>query len=153
MKNLFRTLGVSFFLTACLLFTLSFFKIITVSNTVVTNTKTTKPSSVGSKSLPQQVIQSSVRPRPSTVTQTTTTTTTQQQSSSEKVSFTVKQNDTSYSVADRLLEQGLIKNVDEFNNYMLANNLGQYIQTGTFKLRKNMTIKELGETLTTYPGN
>lgn len=150
MKNLFRTLGVSFFLTACLLFTLSFFKIITVSNTVVTNTETTKPSSVDSKSLPQQITQSSVKPRPSTVTQTTTT---QQQSSSEKISFTVNQDDTSYSVANRLLEQGLIKNVEEFNNYMLANNLGQYIQTGTFKLSKNMTIKELGETLTTYPGN
>lgn len=152
MKNLFRTLGVSFFLSACLLFGLSFFKIITVSNPITTSNNTSSQSATVSRSATQQVNQTTVSTTQSTVAQTTTTTRTQQ-GSSEKVSFTVSSDDTSYSVADRLLEQGIIKNVDEFNDYMLANDLGRYIQTGTFELRKNMTLKELGETLTTYPGN
>lgn len=152
MKNLFRTLGISFFLTACLLFTLSFFKIIKSSNTIGTNSNSSKQSAQVSKSLSQQrkQSQSSSKKRPSVATQTQTRT---QQRSTEKISFTVSQDDTSYSVANKLFEQGIIKNVDEFNNYMMSNNLSQFIQTGTFKLHKNMTLKELGETLTTYPGN
>lgn len=158
MKNIFRTLGISLFLTACLLFALSFFKIITISDTVSNNTSTTKPSSVVSTSSPQQVTQTTQAPVETTQTTTTQTTrtqttTTSQQSSSEKVSFTVNSDDTSYSVAEKLFEQGIIKNIDEFNNYMLNNNLSQYIQTGTFELHSNMSLEELGQTLTTYPGN
>lgn len=156
MKNLFRTLGVSLFLSACLLFTLSYFKIITVTDTVTDNITTTKPSSAVSTTAPQQVTQTTVGTTQATTTvQTTTvqTTTTPQQSPTEKVTFTVTSDDTSYSVAERLLERGIIKNVDEFNDYMLTNDLSQYIQTGTFELRNDMTLKELGETLTTYPGN
>lgn len=151
MKNTFRTLGVSFFLSACMLFALSFFKIISVAEP----TQTATPSSSVTTSNTSQPTESSQASATTPTTQQNQPATTQSTSQrpSEKVSFTVNSDDTSYSVAERLLESGVIQSVDDFNNYMLNNDLSQYIQTGTFDLRQNMSLEELGQTLTTYPGN
>lgn len=160
MKNLFRTLGISFFLTACALFALLSFKIITASEVATTVDKPNTTQQATQTTKTTQTVRTSAQATRTTQTgQTSSQSTTSRQetntaqNSTAKIKFTVNSEDTSYTVAEKLLAQGVIKNVDEFSEYMINNNLSQYIQTGTFELRKDMPLQELGKTLTTYPGN
>lgn len=154
MKQALAFTGFGLFLAASLLFGVKHFNVLKVNDAQSAITTTTTKAQGASqttttKKQESNTTQSTTKSSSSSqTTQTTTTTTTQ-----EAITFTVSSDDSSHTVADNLLSAGLIENVDTFNTYMETNDLSRSIQTGTFKLKKGMSLEELGKALTTYPGN
>ena len=70
-----------------------------------------------------------------------------------KATFKVKQGIYTPQIADILVEEKIIDDKNKFIKYMDENGYSDYIQLGTFKVTSDMSLKELAETLTTYPGN
>lgn len=66
---------------------------------------------------------------------------------------TVKQGSVSQDIGKELEKEGIIKDAAEFVKYMEDNNYSSRIQIGKFKVNSDMSLKELAETLTTYPGS
>src|SRR5699024_3486497 len=58
-------------------------------------------------------------------------------------------------IVDKLVDKNIIKDKDkqEFLDYLDDNDYSPYIQIGKFKVDSEMSMKELAETFTTYPGN
>ncbi|MBS4761465.1 hypothetical protein KG089_01930 [Carnobacteriaceae bacterium zg-ZUI252] len=153
MKNAFRYIGIGLFLAGSILFALTHFNVLDGA-TKVSQVSTTLASSTSTTSAMRTTQMTT------TTTQTTTVQTTQapqetstSQRSGEVTSFVVTDAATTYSVADDLIAAGIINDADAFIKHMEDNNLSRFIQTGTFSLRKGMSLQELGEALTTYPGN
>lgn len=56
-------------------------------------------------------------------------------------------------IADTLIEKKIIDDRQEFLDYLDDNDYSAYIQIGTFEVNSDMSLKELAEVVTTYPGN
>src|SRR5699024_1916651 len=69
----------------------------------------------------------------------------------KKATVRVKQGDVIKDIGDRLKDEGIIKDVDKFVDYMEDNDYSSYVQIGSFKVHSDMSLKEIAETLTTYP--
>lgn len=70
-----------------------------------------------------------------------------------KVKLTVRQGDLTPDIADFLQEQGIIDDKQEFVDYLEEHDYSPYIQLGTFEVSSDMSLYELAERLTTYPGD
>lgn len=70
-----------------------------------------------------------------------------------KVKIKVKEGMVSQDIAKKLKAEKIIDDEKKFVKYMEDNDYSAYIQIGTFTLKSDMTLKEIAETLTTYPGN
>ena len=75
----------------------------------------------------------------------------------KKVKATITTDDgvVTQEIADKLVEENIIKDKEkqEFLDYLDDNDYSPYIQIGKFKVDSEMSMKELAETFTTYPGN
>lgn len=75
----------------------------------------------------------------------------------KKVKATITTDDgvVTQEIADKLVDKNIIKDKDkqEFLDYLDDNDYSPYIQIGKFKVDSEMSMKELAETFTTYPGN
>src|SRR5699024_9621179 len=75
----------------------------------------------------------------------------------KKVKETIKKDDgvVTQEIADKLVDKNINKDKDkqEFLDYLDDNDYSPYIQIGKFKVDSEMSMKELAETFTTYPGN
>ncbi|MEI3611702.1 hypothetical protein [Pseudogracilibacillus sp. SO30301A] len=71
----------------------------------------------------------------------------------KKVKFTIKKGDVTEDIADTLVDKKILKKDerDKFIKYLEDNDYSPYIQLGTFEVTSEMNIKELAETVTTYP--
>lgn len=70
-----------------------------------------------------------------------------------KAKFTIKEGDVTPDIADILIEKKIIDDRDKFIKYLEDNDYSPYIQLGTFEVTSDMSLKELAETVTTYPGD
>lgn len=75
----------------------------------------------------------------------------------KKVKATITTDDgvVTQEIADKLVEENIIKDKEKqkFLDYLDDNDYSPYIQIGKFKVDSEMSMKELAETFTTYPGN
>lgn len=75
----------------------------------------------------------------------------------KKVKATITTDDgvVTQEIADKLVDENIIKDKEkqEFLDYLDDNDYSPYIQIGKFKVDSEMSMKELAETFTTYPGN
>lgn len=62
-----------------------------------------------------------------------------------KVSITSGMN--SEKVSQMLQMAGIIENAEEFNSYLITNNLGRYLRTGEFQVHSGMSYEEIAEVL------
>lgn len=69
------------------------------------------------------------------------------------ISFKVEPGFVSQDIGEILKDEDIIDDASEFVRYMEDNGYSSYIQIGTFKVNSDMTLKEIAETLTTFPGN
>jgi UPF0755 protein len=63
------------------------------------------------------------------------------------VPFTVEIGETAVSVANKLYEQSLISDPDVFRRFLSYNGLDASLEAGDYELRRNMTMREIAETL------
>lgn len=63
------------------------------------------------------------------------------------VPFTVAVGETAVSVANKLYEQNLISDPDVFRRFLSYNGLDASLEAGDYELRRNMTMREVAETL------
>ncbi len=63
------------------------------------------------------------------------------------VPFSVQVGETAVSVANRLSEQSLISDPDVFRRFLSYNGLDASLEAGDYELRRNMTMREIAETL------
>lgn len=72
-----------------------------------------------------------------------------------KTKFTIKKGDVTQDIADTLVDKKILSKGerDKFIKYLEDNDYSPYIQLGTFEVTSEMSIKELAETVTTYPGD
>lgn len=63
------------------------------------------------------------------------------------VPFTVAVGETAASVANKLYEQNLISDPDVFRRFLSYNGLDASLEAGDYELRRNMTMREIAETL------
>lgn len=70
-----------------------------------------------------------------------------------KTKFTTKDGVVTQDIADILYEKKIIKNKKKFLDYLDDNDYSPYVQIGTFEVSSDMSMKELAEIITTYPGN
>lgn len=63
------------------------------------------------------------------------------------VPFTVAIGETAVSVANKLYEQNLISDPDVFRRFLSYNGLDASLEAGDYELRRNMTMREIAETL------
>ena len=63
------------------------------------------------------------------------------------VTFVVEPGETATGVAAKLEEQGLVVNGDVFGRFMAYHGLDVSLEAGTYRLRPNMTMHEIAETL------
>jgi UPF0755 protein len=68
-------------------------------------------------------------------------------SSTEEVPFVITEGDTYYTIADKLEKAGLIKNVDMYKLYIKLNKPAVGLKVGEYKLRPNMGVKEILNTI------
>src|SRR5690625_19864 len=66
--------------------------------------------------------------------------------------ITVEQGNVSQHIGEKLEQEGIIKDAAEFTKYMEDNNYSSRIQIGSFKVKSDMSLKDLAETFTTFPG-
>lgn len=77
----------------------------------------------------------------------------EEQEEAKTITLKVEQGYVSQDIGKILKDEGFIDDEVEFVQYMEDNGYSSYIQIGTFKLKSDMSLKEIAETLTTYPGN
>src|SRR5699024_12554084 len=67
----------------------------------------------------------------------------------------VDENTYTPDIADKLIDKKIIDKDegDKFIEYIEDNDYSDYIQLGTFKVDSEMSMKDLAETFTTYPGD
>src|SRR5699024_2091702 len=72
-----------------------------------------------------------------------------------KASIKVDENTYTPDIADKLIDKKIIDKDegDKFIEYIEDNDYSDYIQLGTFKVDSEMSMKDLAETFTTYPGD
>lgn len=63
------------------------------------------------------------------------------------VPFTVEVGETAVSISNRLLEQNLITDADLFRLFLRYNGLDASLEAGDYVLRRNMSMREIAETL------
>lgn len=75
----------------------------------------------------------------------------------EVVKASIKVDEDTYTpdIADKLIDEKIIDkdDGDKFIDYIEDNDYSDYIQLGTFKVDSEMSMKDLAETFTTYPGD
>lgn len=71
----------------------------------------------------------------------------------KSVTISVEQGFVPQDIAKALKAENIIDNEAEFVKYMEDNGYSPYVQIGKFKVTSDMDLKQLAETLTTYPGN
>ena len=67
--------------------------------------------------------------------------------SDEEISFVISEGDTYYSIADKLKSAGLIKNEDMYKLYIKLNKPAGGLKVGEYKLRPNMGVEEILNTI------
>ncbi len=67
---------------------------------------------------------------------------------SEMLTITVRPGDSSEAVSRRLEEAGLIESADEFNQYLLDNDLEKVIFVGSFEIPKGSTQEQIARIIT-----
>lgn len=70
-----------------------------------------------------------------------------------KAKFTTKDGVVTQDIADILIDKKIIDDRQKFLDYLDDNNYSPYIQIGTFEVDSDMSMKEIAEIITTYPGN
>lgn len=70
-----------------------------------------------------------------------------------KAKFTTKDGVVTQEVADILVDEKIIDDRQKFVEYLDDNDYSPYLQVGTFEVTSDMSMKELAEVITTYPGN
>jgi|SRR5699024_5793148 len=70
----------------------------------------------------------------------------------KKVKFTIKEGYVTSDIADLLIEKKVIDDRQKFIDYMEDNDYSPSIQLGTFEVKSDASLKDLAETITTYPG-
>jgi len=63
------------------------------------------------------------------------------------VPFTVEVGETAVSIANKLYEMSLISDPDVFRRFLSYNGLDATLEAGDYELRRNMTMREIAETL------
>ncbi|MCB0168352.1 MAG: endolytic transglycosylase MltG [Anaerolineae bacterium] len=63
------------------------------------------------------------------------------------VSFTIEPGETAETIATRLKEMGLLGDADLFRQLLRYNGIDTRLQAGSFQLRRNMTMRQLGAAL------
>ncbi len=63
------------------------------------------------------------------------------------VPFTVAMGESAISISQKLLEQDLISDADVFRLFLRYNGLDSSLEAGDYELRRNMTMREIAETL------
>ncbi|MBF0780404.1 MULTISPECIES: hypothetical protein [unclassified Granulicatella] len=151
LKQAFRFLGIGFFLSGCLLLGLSYSGYLTTTqHSSPLKTETTTTTTTTSK---QDTQVSSTQSTTSASVQVETTQSSTSQSTGESISLVITEGDDSYTIAEKLHEQGIISSTNEFINYLVEHKLDTTVQNGTFTIPKHSTFEQLGKILTTYPGN
>lgn len=69
------------------------------------------------------------------------------------IKLKIEQGMVSQDIAKKLKDEKLIDDEQKFIKYLEDNGYSSYIQIGTFKLKSDMSIKQIAETITTYPGS
>ncbi|MEJ8776535.1 hypothetical protein [Pseudogracilibacillus sp. ICA-222130] len=72
---------------------------------------------------------------------------------SKTITITTNEGVVTEDIADMLYNEKVIDDKQKFQDYMEDNDYSPYIQIGTFKVKKDMSFKELAEIFTTYPGS
>lgn len=67
--------------------------------------------------------------------------------STEEITFVISEGDTYYSISDKLEKAGLIKNIDMYKLYIKINKPAGGLKVGEYKLRPNMGVKEILNTI------
>jgi len=67
--------------------------------------------------------------------------------------ITVKEGSVTQDIGKELEKEGIVKDANEFVKYMEDNDYSSRIQIGKFKVNSDMSLKQLAETFTTYPGS
>ena len=62
---------------------------------------------------------------------------------SKEVIFIIEKGESSKSIVKRLFEKGIIKDIDEFDNYLESNKMSTKLQYGKYSLIKSMDYDEL----------
>ncbi len=70
-----------------------------------------------------------------------------------KAKFTTKDGVVTQEVADILVDEKIIDDRQKFVEYLDDNDYSSYLQVGTFEVTSDMSMKEIAEVITTYPGN
>ena len=55
----------------------------------------------------------------------------------------ITDSDTSVTVAEKIADAGLVESATEFEGYITNNNKADKLQTGTFKIKKGSSFKEI----------
>ena len=64
-----------------------------------------------------------------------------------EVDFTIEQGETAVAVAEKLQSQALVGDANLFRQFLRYNDLDSSLEAGNYVLRRNMTMKEIGEAL------
>ena len=67
---------------------------------------------------------------------------------SENVSITIKSGEVCRQIAQKLKDEGLVQDAEDFRKYMQEHNYAKYIRVGTFTLKKGMSYAEIAQVLT-----
>lgn len=151
MKHALRYIGVGLFLAGVILFSLNHFNFLAEAPQTTQVTSSAPTTTTPKNNTPVAVTNQTTQVTSTTTAQTVAQT--QPSGTNGTIAIVVDDHSTSYSVAQDLFDAGIITDMEAFNQYMEANDLSRYVQSGTFTLRKGMTLQELGDVLTTYPGN
>lgn len=68
--------------------------------------------------------------------------------SNEVIEFEIFKGESSNSVTKRLEELGLIKNREDYNNYLCNNGYDRKIHFGTYQLKSGMSVEEITKIIT-----
>lgn len=66
----------------------------------------------------------------------------------KKITLKVEGGDVSRAVSQRAFEAGLVSNADEFNQYLGDNGYANFLQPGTYHIKKGATFEQIAEILT-----
>lgn len=171
LKQALRFLGIGFFLSGAFIYALAYmgyleFNTVTHHTPVASTTSVAATSSTQSAQTTNQqnaeettlTQEQSVSVQQETTAEQATNASEQTTAASvanagESVKLTVAAGDYSFTVAQKLVDAGVITDANAFNSYLAEQNLATIIQNGTFAVKKGQSFEELGKILTTYPGN
>lgn len=64
------------------------------------------------------------------------------------LTFTISSGDSSYSVAKKLVQVGLVSDASEYDTYLCTNGYDRYIRTGTYEITSNASNEEIARMIT-----